>query len=935
MNPGKNKNPKIANSRELESILGLPLEKIKEIYKEHLRIMSKGTEEEKEKIENLHILKSIFGSSHKDISESNIIEALLEEQKKKDILPDNVTEDIVRKILESPTFEVLYSDLYTVRELRNMGFQAVASTVFEDKNGGKRIAKTFFNYMTEPKAKERAEKAQEFVYHLTDYLMQTLQDEKVLHIISKFSPKHPRKIARIPLFSNITQEETGRILANTFLDDMTTLHDYLSGGGASYEERYIRIKDLNNIGIILGYYGNKFRDLKSAEYGGEHCTSFSKGRKILAGDGCYSKLLDYIRRYKTGAGDYVIKDVDRKNRDLQKLVMRTNKKLKRALVEEKIADKNGKVIDEKRFADAYPKEYMFFSQFNADIAAPLACQRNYFSMGDRRPMNDLLSEERYSAVDFEWACFEPIQTQLVERMIKSGIYDHNGNAIKIRGRSIENMLLDDAFDIFSHLEPSADKKSFIDGFRKLKMEAYLLWAARYKEFADNGNILNPEDSRKVAQYTYTLAIREMKKNGLDDLLEATRPLFDNVYGTPLHEDEMERIHDMLNPETCSISFLKPDIQSMEIQQLGIKEQHQKIRKKDMRKKFIVASAVLAILAVGAFGSYKQCITIKRNRAAKELSGLVGDYNHNRIMEGIKFYGDIPGTERYKALRQMFNDMDEIEGNMAARAAFFSSYDNKRGERAVRLAMELAGKKKFIDYAKYLNPDVPLKVFSVDYADRFMMQTIIEDNKKIEQDAADDPLARSIRSEVRVKSIREANEDMGFDYRMSFLEDSYKSQAKAISEGKLTKSDFVTKEDIRAACETKINCRLLEGIIDYYNSAVYNPFKDIKGYEGTFMMDPVLARDHDSISPKKHLDEAVGRLIKVLLDEGINPLNPQGIDSDKDRKKLDKALAVYFSYDFEIKKAKEKQKSIGGDWRSFLSGQATDPAHYIIEKVYGF
>src|SRR3989344_554296 len=171
MNPGKNKNPKIANSRELESILGLPLEKIKEIYKEHLRIMSKGTEEEKEKIENLHILKSIFGSSHKDISESNIIEALLEEQKKKDILPDNVTEDIVRKILESPTFEVLYSDLYTVRELRNMGFQAVASTVFEDKNGGKRIAKTFFNYMTEPKAKERAEKAQEFVYHLTDYLM--------------------------------------------------------------------------------------------------------------------------------------------------------------------------------------------------------------------------------------------------------------------------------------------------------------------------------------------------------------------------------------------------------------------------------------------------------------------------------------------------------------------------------------------------------------------------------------------------------------------------------------------------------------------------------------------------------------------------------------------------------------------------------------------
>ncbi|PIN75349.1 hypothetical protein COV18_04130 [Candidatus Woesearchaeota archaeon CG10_big_fil_rev_8_21_14_0_10_37_12] len=197
-----------------------------------------------------------------------------------------------------------------------------------------------------------------------------------------------------------------------------------------------------------------------------------------------------------------------------------------------------------------------------------------FSQGDGLPTNTMVGKttydetvarllgssvnHTYTHVDFEWACSDFAEATTVQRLVKSGLYDHDGAALLLSsGRSVESQLLDDISGLMSRIDCEFNEVEMRNHFASLKAEQYLLWAGRYKAWASSPTITKQGESILLSKYFYTLFRKELARQG-KDLSGAVDSHLDTLFEGRLDDDQMRETFAAYHPEGRSFSVLKPD-----------------------------------------------------------------------------------------------------------------------------------------------------------------------------------------------------------------------------------------------------------------------------------------------------------------------------------------------------------------------------------------
>ncbi|RLE39005.1 hypothetical protein DRJ17_02315 [Candidatus Woesearchaeota archaeon] len=159
---------------KLEDILRLEFDAVRTIYHEHIAKIKKGSIIEKQKLAPLHVIKFMLGHKYQDFYENIITKSIQEEAEKRNII-------LTCDPFKAPTFEIYFTDEFTLDALRSHGSQIIATTVYNDSL----VAKTFVNQFSNGNL-IRASVAQKYVYNLIKHLT-NIDDERVQEMVRKIS----------------------------------------------------------------------------------------------------------------------------------------------------------------------------------------------------------------------------------------------------------------------------------------------------------------------------------------------------------------------------------------------------------------------------------------------------------------------------------------------------------------------------------------------------------------------------------------------------------------------------------------------------------------------------------------------------------------------------------------------------------------------------
>ncbi len=270
------------------------------------------------------------------------------------------------------------------------------------------------------------------------------------------------------------------------------------------------------------------------------------------------------------------------------------------------------------YAERLKKNSVFTSIF-ADLQGIQS-----FVHGDALPSNTMITWREspdgptpvYHPIDFEEACLDFVEAPLVQRLVKSGIYNEKGESMPFGESTVEAAVLNELQAQAKKLDPSFDVEASNKRFNALKAEQYLIWASRYRAAADVTN--NRSELIMLSRYYYTLFCREVSQQGrVKDVqnLDELSSLFQ-----PLDSHQMREAHNSLQPQNRSISAFKVDTVGNAESKLEEMMKNYNSRKRwRLGGRIAAGIALFGALAGGIFG-YKAYTETQQQLQKAELKG---------------------------------------------------------------------------------------------------------------------------------------------------------------------------------------------------------------------------------------------------------------------------------------------------------------------------
>jgi hypothetical protein len=305
----------------------------------------------------------------------------------------------------------------------------------------------------------------------------------------------------------------------------------------------------------------------------------------------------------------IFKPSDYRQEVFEDVLLRADKELAAELKKQKIANEEGKVIDEKALSA------LWSSGLHSDIFSLIGirgdnvARQKYFTPYDVNLGNVMMAEKdgvrSYTHIDFEDSREESLESLLFRRWARSGIYDHKGGSSLMQdGRSAEDALLSNAYETVARLHridgtqaPSFDE--FASEFRMNKKKSLLRFAASYRTHESGAD---SERARAHKRFFYTLFVRELEKEGKssDAALEYLNMLFEN----PLSEEEMSVVAEKYSPKFSSLDIsLEAELKKQDIDERvkSAVQDYRDERHVRRRNKVLIAVGVLGLAALAYVG----------------------------------------------------------------------------------------------------------------------------------------------------------------------------------------------------------------------------------------------------------------------------------------------------------------------------------------------
>lgn len=885
----------------LEDILTNPAT-VASVHRGQMAVLRHGTIEERREIAPLHFLKLHLGEEYNAVVTESVLAALREKVKTGEC--DRLLLDEIEKngIL---TFETLKGDKTTGFHVYDRGSLVIATHVV----GSKAVARTMYSIFNDPARQHHAALGQRYMHAIAEYAKQAATDEDIIRILNTCATMEP------------TYSKDG-LLGNLFLAGAKDLHDVLKKSDLPIEDRYTLLRDKAAVDLVLGFYANAFE-------------------QSTAG-----------KRFRKQNGKQAFKPVDHKRLVYEKAFMRASQAFRNRMVREGIADADGNIIS----SDSLQK---LDGTSEARLVQALGLEGTEgmtFVHGDNLPPNTMVSHDKahgisFTPIDFEFAGRDYTENSLVQCWMKSGMYDHEGkSALLPDGRSLEDALLHDSVGVMRRLNHDFDEGTFRQRFARLKAENYLLWAARYHHYADNRRVRNPEENRTLARYYHTLFIREMERQGIcnDDVRACSTTLF----GETLDDAAMRAIHEQHLPEKRSHSVLRMDLEAdAEVELEGMIRQYASRRKR--RKAGIVATAAgLAALFIGGIGF---AVHQRQQEIDTNIAGLteIWDEYSPAITPVIgrthtRAGKEIQDSSKFRHIRDLLTSQQAVmplAGAVPPRdspdtidvmVAYLLDENQEEGVRKLRLVQKIAESKSFEGYSPYLPDDVNYraKVFTQGYTDNFRDQALREARNKARSTIRSAYMTQ-VRSFLEQDSYRHTDgivRNTSYIHK-SLIADTTQDWAVALSEGRLSREEMVTHDEVVNLARNRVSPYLVDAILDEYE--FQNPYLRLHGYEGLTFFDIELRNEkpsvevctnwyYDTITPREHAVRGIDRLASTLAHYCINPLSP----FDKPVE-LERALRVFFSLNTEVEEAQKEVKRSGGRFEDYLPSPARSAAYNVI------
>lgn len=563
----------------LEDILRMPFKRAQKVMQKHKAAFDERDYDEIAEIAPLHVLKLKLLENYDEFFNNVLVESLKERT-------GDIDGSIIRLLRDHPgdipTFEAFNEygrdNLFTVCSILPQNVIAKTfTTIFSDK---KRFNNAYKAYNLIRDIKERAEE---------EYDDRENPDHAfVRDILSRLKPVKPKY-------------GKNNVLAVTFVDSKDMKQEMVERN-LGIDERIGYLKEVSDIYLTLAVFGDKYKGLSN---GG---------------------LIARLKKVRKGISEY----------DHERTFM------------ESIYG---------RLGIEFPKE--FHNILKEKLFDVINKEKKRFSKGDCLPQNEMVQHGRnlneggkdsrlYSPVDLEFACFDAVQSPLVELWSKSKIFDYKGDSLTTKdGRKAEEVLIDNSYNTFKKLLEIAgfrneaeehSKERFVKAYNLLKIEDYMFWAVRYDYYSKNLDAKKKEEHRLDARYYYTLAVKEMVKQGLIDGSghESLRP-FNEIFGEPLKENSadsreitLEYIANRSDPHMRTFSSFKTGMAldpEKEIEGMA-KEYVKKMRNFRIRRGLITAGAILGgVLATGTGGLLlKEYMKRKQEEREKMLKLVTGYYD---------------------------------------------------------------------------------------------------------------------------------------------------------------------------------------------------------------------------------------------------------------------------------------------------------------------
>ncbi len=843
----------------MDELLGLPIEEQMALSEFYKLVLKKGSRQQKE---NVAQKKGLHLRQYKQIAPAvreNIIglvkklqngdrDILLQEGGVKEWTMGHVDwDDYVDQL---PSFEERFKGM-PVRRLRNQKEQFRVSNPLPIYSDGKPLVLTSFIEHFKDEKKKRQAEAGQMLYH---YFVARIGDLGIeADLFDRFVPIRP----------SFSDDKT---LGNYFFQDVESLYDTFKD--CSDDAKLDHLVNLGKIDGLLAQAEPTVVRMIDGERDGSSLGEILKG-SVLAG----------IRSLPV---------IDHTQQFYDKFVYKLDPSLRKKL------EKDDEAMES-------------FARVVDLLGIEKTKGRKTLSHGDMIPANILLvgDEQKYVPIDFEYTCQDHFEAALVQRMVKSGIYDHMGKSREYYGESMEDLVLDSVGRTLKRQDDSFDVEAMKDRFQRLKLENYLLWAGRHAEFSQSESLENRREHSIFSQFYYTLFFDGMRKLDPEVNLDALGVLLAESLGQTniciMPEDEMEMVHKHDNPSGSIYSLFEFDKDASKKEIVDdIIDAHERAQRRDALKRIALGTVGLVGLSAGGVSLYR-AQTAERQKKMAELDRIWGEY-YPITRPKSESFGISRDDPKLKQIMEKLPDLHD------SAAAYYMHDDPQRGVEIIKFVQSLSDESDQFDYFAYLPRRVLHKSFdgSGIMADNWAMQWYQKVRTRLEKkcSSSNDPIIRHVQL-LRDKTYREIYPDQ-FHYQYFSMGVQYNMTLSAvmqdIKEGKLAEGDLLNQDFIDSTIDGRVDADFVRAILkantDYTSLDRMDRYNQIQGLD--------VERYTVGRTPRENFELAVTRLTDVLKKYEIDPLDPTKAEKGEPIHrlrdypiKLERALFEYLLNDFKF------------------------------------